>query len=58
LKTYEATMQWNSKTPDYIKRSNSASGSNLCPQPKVPLINGLINDRLLDAWPTVNQASS
>ena len=27
----------------------SASGSNACPQPNLPLINRLINDRLLDA---------
>jgi len=33
----------------------SASGPNTCPQPYSPLINHFINDRLLDAWPTVNQ---
>jgi len=30
---------------------------NLCPHPKLSLINHLINDRQLDAWPTVIQTS-
>jgi len=33
----------------------SATVPNLCLQPKSSLINCLINDRLLDAWPTVIQ---
>jgi len=35
----------------------SATVSNLCPQPKSSLINQLINDHLLDAWPTVIHSS-
>jgi len=35
----------------------SATVSNLCPQPKSSMINHLINDRLLDALPTVIQTS-
>jgi len=35
----------------------SATGPNLCPEPKSSLINRLINDRLLDAWPFVIQTS-
>jgi len=34
-----------------------ASVPNLCPQPKSSLINRLIIDRLLDAWPTDIQTS-
>jgi len=34
-----------------------ATVPNLCPQPKSSLINHLINDRLLDAWPTIIQMS-
>jgi len=30
---------------------------NLCPDPKLSLINRLINGRPLDAWPTVIQTS-
>jgi len=31
----------------------SATGPNLCPRPKSSLINYLIDDRMVDAWPTV-----
>ena len=33
----------------------SAFGTNACPQSNSPLINRFVNDRLPDAWPTVNQ---
>jgi len=36
----------------------SATGPNSCPQPKLSVINHLINDHLLDAWQTVIQMSS
>jgi len=35
----------------------SATVPNLCPQPKSSVIHHLINDRLLDPWPTVIQMS-
>jgi len=35
----------------------SATVPNLCPPLKLSLSNHLINDRLLDAWPTVIQTS-
>jgi len=35
----------------------SATDPTLCPQPKSSLINHLINDRLLDALPSVIQTS-
>jgi len=35
----------------------SATVPNIRPQPKSSLINHLINDRLLDAWPFVIQTS-
>jgi len=35
----------------------SATGPNFCPQPKLSLINHLINEHLLDARPFVIQAS-
>ena len=49
------TTQCNSKT--YQMLQLSAASPNLLPQPKSSLINHLINDRLLDAWPTVSQTS-
>jgi len=43
---YRPTTQCISKT---LMFQLSATGPNLCPQPKSSLINHLINDRLLDA---------
>jgi len=51
---YGSTMQCISKTC-YQMLQLSACVPNLCPQPKSSLINHLINDHLLDAWPTVIQ---
>ena len=48
MKTYEPTVQYNSETL-YQMFKLSASCPNSCRQPKSPLINRLINDRLLNA---------
>ena len=56
MKMYGPTMQCISKT--YKMFQLSATVPNLCPQPKSSLISHLINDRLLDASPTVIQMSS
>ena len=45
--------------PDYflqfLQFKVSAFGTNTYCQPNSPLINRFMDDRLLDAWPTVNQ---
>jgi len=56
MKMYGPTTQCNSKTY-YQMFQLSAYVPDLCPQPKSLLINHLINDRLLEAWPTVIQMS-
>ena len=54
IRTNNAVHQWN-----VISNSRTVCGScrNSCPQPKSPLINHLINDRLLNAWPSVYETS-
>jgi len=52
---YGPTTQCNIKT--YQMFQLSTTGPDLCPQPKSSLINRSINERLLDAWPTVIQTS-
>jgi len=49
---YRPTTQCNIKTY-YQMFQLYVTVHNVCPQPKSSLINRLINDRLLDAWPTV-----
>ena len=56
VKMYEPATQCNIKT-FYQMLQLSAYVPNLCPQPKSSVINRVINDRLLDAWPTVIQTS-
>jgi len=56
MKIHGPTTQCNSKTY-YQMFQLSTSIPNLCPQPKSSLINHLINDRLLDVWPTAIQSS-
>ena len=53
---YEITTQCNSKTCHQMFQL-SAAVPNLCLQPKSSLISRFINDRLLDAWPTVIHTS-
>ena len=56
MKMYGPTTKCNSKT--YCQMFQlSAYVPNLSPEPKSSLINHLINDRLLDALPTVIQMS-
>jgi len=52
VKMYGPTTQCNIKTY-YQMLQLSAYVRNLCHQLKSSLISRLINDRLLDAWPTV-----
>jgi len=53
---YGLPMPCSSKTY-YQMFQLSATVFSFCPQPKSSLINRLINDCLLDAWPTIIQTS-